>query len=295
MSVLSRRLLLPVLGIVAGTCAIIAIYAAARLATIGSPEAELPALLWVTLAAAIVGAALVAAIIFLYSRAQARAIADSFGRVLPENGRPTSSGSIDDVTEALARSLTHLMAQGSKDQSQLLTIISSMTEGLVALDHEQRILLANRAAEQLLGIKMPDAHNQPIWEHVAVDGVTQAAAQVMLTGRPRSFTTGPHNGIYLDVMISRLPAAGGLVIVAHDVTEATRYQRLREEFVANVSHELRTPLAVIKGYVETLRDGALDDRARATQYLQTVAQHADQLTHLVNDILDLSRLENRGD
>jgi two-component system phosphate regulon sensor histidine kinase PhoR len=232
-SLIARRLLLPILGAMAGACAIIAIYAGARLATLGSPETELPALLWVALVAAIVAAALALLIIFLYSRAQAQAIADSFGRVLPATGieRPATPGSIEDVTEALARSFSRVMAQSQKDQSQLLTIISSMTEGLVALDHEQRILLANRAAEQLLGIKIPDAQNQPIWEHVAVDGVTQAAAQVMLTGRPRSFQTGPHNGIYLDVMVSRLPAAGGLVIVAHDVTEATRYQRLREELV----------------------------------------------------------------
>jgi two-component system phosphate regulon sensor histidine kinase PhoR len=117
---------------------------------------------------------------------------------------------------------------------------------------------------------------------------------VMLTGQSKTVNAGPLNGRYVDVTVSRLPASGGLVIVAHDITEATRYQRLREEFVANVSHELRTPLSVIKGFVETLRDGAIDDRERAMRYLETVANHTEQLTNLVNDILDLSRLEGRG-
>src|SRR4029077_20433380 len=77
-----------------------------------------------------------------------------------------------------------------------------------------------------------------------------------------------------------------------DVTEAMRYEELRKEFVANVSHELRTPLTVIKGYVETLADGAVDDRARAMQYLATVGKHTEHLTNLVNDLLSLSRLDS---
>ena len=294
-SLLFRRLVLPVIAVVVVACAMIGIYAGVRKAALGAGERELHGTAWAAGGVGIVAAGAIAIITVLYARAQARAIAESFERLLPVKERGISSArTIETAIAATADSVAHLIDRAAKDQGQLLTIISSMTEGLVALDQQQRILLANRAAEQLLGIKMPGAQGQPIWEHVAVEGVTQAAAQVMLTGRPRSFTCGPHNGLHLDIIVSRLPAAGGLVIMAHDVTEATRYQRLREEFVANVSHELRTPLAVIKGYVETLRDGAMEDRARAQQYLSTVAEHAEQLTRLVNDVLDLSQLENRA-
>src|SRR5205823_6656525 len=109
--------------------------------------------------------------------------------------------------------------------------------------------------------------------------------EVSLTGQRKTVSIGPTGGRYLDVTVCRLPLRpAGFVIVAHDVTETMRYDQLRREFVANVSHELRTPLTVIKGFIETLRDGALNDRARAMQYLATVQRHTEQLTNLVDDL-----------
>src|SRR5256885_5510154 len=130
-----------------------------------------------------------------------------------------------------------------------------------------------------------------------MQAVVQAVAEVMLPTRPRRFVVGPTDGRSLEVTIRRLltvdgPRAGGLVIVAHDVTEAQQYQELRKEFVANVSHELRTPLTVIKGYIETLRDGAMEDPKSAQLHLAIIQKHADQLSNLVSDLLDLSRLES---
>jgi two-component system phosphate regulon sensor histidine kinase PhoR len=79
--------------------------------------------------------------------------------------------------------------------------------------------------------------------------------------------------------------------VLHDVTELRRLENVRREFVANVSHELRTPVTAIKGFVETLREGALDDRPRAERFLDIVARHADRLQAIIEDLLSLSRLE----
>src|SRR5207253_5638880 len=107
------------------------------------------------------------------------------------------------------------------------------------------------------------------------------------------FEFGPVENRHLEVTVTRIPIErqAGVIIIAHDVTEAARYQGLRKEFVANVSHELRTPLTMIKGFIETLRDGAIDDRPVAMQYLETVQRHSDQLTNLVSDLLDLSRFD----
>src|SRR5207249_6992443 len=114
-----------------------------------------------------------------------------------------------------------------------------------------------------------------------------------LTGQRKTVSVGPVNGRHLDVTVTRLPLRpAGFIIVAHDVTETMRYEELRKEFVANVSHELRTPLTVIKGFVETLADGAIDDRQRAAQYLATVGKHTEQVTNLVDDLLSLSRLDS---
>jgi two-component system phosphate regulon sensor histidine kinase PhoR len=128
---------------------------------------------------------------------------------------------------------------------------------------------------------------------VPIQAVLNAVTQVSLTGEQKKVSVGPVDGRHLELTVTRLPLRpAGFIIVAHDVTETMRYEELRKEFVANVSHELRTPLTVIKGYVETLTDGALQDRDRALQYLQTVGRHTEHLTELVNDLLSLSRLDS---
>jgi two-component system phosphate regulon sensor histidine kinase PhoR len=88
------------------------------------------------------------------------------------------------------------------------------------------------------------------------------------------------------------PVTGGVLLVLHDVTELRRLERVRSEFVANVSHELRTPLTCIKGYLETLLDGALDDRAHARRFLEVAGTHAERLDRLIDDLLELSNIES---
>jgi two-component system phosphate regulon sensor histidine kinase PhoR len=84
----------------------------------------------------------------------------------------------------------------------------------------------------------------------------------------------------------------GTLLVLHDVTELRRLERARQEFVANASHELRTPLTAIRGYVETLLEGAVDDSGRARPFLEVVARHAERMSRLVDDLLDLSNIES---
>ena len=208
--------------------------------------------------------------------------------------RPRLAGADhEEVLHDVARTFAELMDDAGKDQAQLLTIISSMSDGLVATDHQQRILLTNAAARELMAFRLEDWKDRQLWEVVPLEDVLKAVTEVSLTGQHKLVAIGPVNNRYLEVTITRLPLRpAGFIIVAHDVTETMRYEELRKEFVANVSHELRTPLTVIKGYVETLKDGALDDRARAMQYLCTVEKHTDQLTSLVDDLLSLSRLDS---
>jgi two-component system phosphate regulon sensor histidine kinase PhoR len=197
------------------------------------------------------------------------------------------------LLDQIAQNLANLMAGASNDQAQLMTIISSMSDGLIAMDHQQRILLHNQSAVELMTFRSPEARGKGLWEIVPIEGVLKAVTEVSLTGQRKTIPVGPINQRHLEVTITRLPLRpAGFIIVAHDVTETKRYEELRKEFVANVSHELRTPLTVIKGYVETLQDGAIDDRARALQYLGTVGKHTEHLTALVNDLLSLSRLDS---
>src|SRR6185436_1040009 len=118
----------------------------------------------------------------------------------------------------------------------------------------------------------------------------------MKTDEPRTFQIGPIARRHLQVTacpIKHTDARSGLVIVASDATETVRYEELRREFVANVSHELRTPLTAIKGFAETLRDVGSDDPEQSQRHLAIIEKNADQLTNLVNDLLELSRLESQ--
>ncbi len=222
-------------------------------------------------------------------------LTDAVPAALPKvSATPPGDGDLS-ILRDIASTLHNLMDEASKDQAQLRTIIASMSDGLIATDHQQRILLTNEAAANLLAFRTLTVKGKQLWEVVPIEAVLKAVTEVSLTGQQKTISVGPVEGKHLAVTVCRLPLRpAGFVIVGRDVTETMRYEELRKEFVANVSHELRTPLTVIKGYVETLSDGAIDDRARAIQYLGTVGKHTEHLSNLVSDLLSLSRLDSNS-
>jgi two-component system phosphate regulon sensor histidine kinase PhoR len=297
-----RRLLLPLVGVLCGTVAVVAIAAMAELLGEGGSEAanrRAMIVLGAAVVALILGVSSATWIVWGYRRHEGTAIGEALSKALSRSDAVKQTPSSQNpnlfpqVVDAVFTSFGQVLTQASQDKVQLLTIISSMSEGLIAIDHQQRILLVNRAATQLMNLEVGELKGRPLWEVMPLDEVLKGVSDVFLTGQDRKFRIGPIDGRHLEITICRLPPMqGGVTILAYDVTEATQYQELRKEFVANVSHELRTPLTVIKGFIETLLDGAVDDRERATQYLKTVGRHTEQLTNLVNDLLDLSRLDS---
>ncbi|MDB5333282.1 MAG: hypothetical protein JWP03_4433 [Phycisphaerales bacterium] len=214
-------------------------------------------------------------------------------RLLPE-----ADGELATLSTALntmADSLSTLVTQLARERGELLAIVGSMSEGVIATDLRQRIILVNDKAAELLDFPAEGAQGKALWELVRNEPILRAAGEVLAGGERRLFQVSLVAGHYLEVAACPYPATGkteGLVLVAHDTTRSVRYQELRKEFVANVSHELRTPLTVIKGFTETLRDGAMSDPVAGPKFLTTIARHVDQLTNLVNDLLELSRLES---
>lgn len=210
---------------------------------------------------------------------------------------PGASGEIATLTtslNAMADSLTGLFGQLAKERSELLAIVASMNEGVIATDTRQRIVLVNEKAAELLGFQNDIAQGKPLWEVVHNEPILRAAGEVLAGGERRVFQVSLIAGRYLEIAACTFPSTGtpeGLVLVAHDTTKSVRYQELRKEFVANVSHELRTPLTVIRGFTETLRDGAINDPVAGPKFLATIGKHVDQLQNLVSDLLELSRLE----
>ena len=211
--------------------------------------------------------------------------------LLPGNGE---IGHLAGALNTMADSLGRLLAQTDKDRAELLAMLASMSEGVIAADTKQRVVVVNQRAGELLSFPVEDVAGKALWEIVRDEAVLKAAAEVLVSRERKAFQISPAAGRYLEVTACTYPADGppqGLILVAHDTTQSVRYQELRKEFVANVSHELRTPLTVIKGFTETLRDGAINDPVTGPKFLATIERHVDQLTNLVSDLLELSKLE----
>ncbi|HEU4338928.1 MAG TPA: ATP-binding protein [Planctomycetota bacterium] len=206
------------------------------------------------------------------------------------------SGELASAMDEMAARLEAKLDEAGRSREELRALLSGMGEGVIATDRGQKILFYNQAAAALLDFEADTPPGRMLWEVVRDNEVVRAAKGAFESGARRTFQLGPVRNRHLDVSVYPWPSSGraeGVVIVAHDATESVRYQELRKEFVANVSHELRTPLTMIKGFVETLRDGALADAVKGPEFLGTIEKHVDQLTNLVSDLLELSRLESR--
>jgi two-component system phosphate regulon sensor histidine kinase PhoR len=182
-------------------------------------------------------------------------------------------------------------------QTQQATLFDSMVEGLLLLDETGRIQLANRAFTSLFGVTV-DIRSRTIMEalrlHELADLVEFLGAQKQVLGYELKLA-GPNerwlqiNGAVISNGDGR---RHGTILVFHDLTRIKQLESARKEFVANVSHELRTPLSLIKGYVETLLDGASQNPEVATKFLQTIDRNAERLKLLIEDLLTISELES---
>ncbi len=193
---------------------------------------------------------------------------------------------LDTLRNQLAARLTELRGEGRK----LRAIINGMSEG-VALVQDGVISVANPAFARLVGLGS-DAEGRAIRDAVRVPAVgdaiesslatrTAVSREVQIAGRALVATIDPLGD----------PPAKQAVVVLIDVTEPKRLERLRREFVANASHELRTPVAAIVGVAETLAAGAADDPEARSSFLEILMRHAQRLSRLTSDLLDIARLE----
>lgn len=182
-------------------------------------------------------------------------------------------------------------------QTQQEALFNSMIEGLLLLDEAGRIQLANRAFNHLFGITT-DVRGKTILEvlrqHELAEIVAKVAAQKQVLGYELKLAGLTDRWLQINAA-AVFDADGrqrGTIVVFHDLTRLKQLERTREEFVANVSHELRTPLSLIKGYVETLLDGAKDNPEVETKFLQTIQRNSERLQFLIEDLLTISELES---
>lgn len=196
--------------------------------------------------------------------------------------------------DGLARSEEALRIQ---TQAQQAAVFNSMVEGVVLLNREGRIQLANREFAELFGLTK-DSRGQTLMEATRMHELAELVAGLSAEQPVQEGELRPPglDERWLEVSAAAIfddaQARRGTVVVFHDLTRLKKLERNREEFVANVSHELRTPLSLIKGYTETLLDGAKDNPEVALKFLQTIDRNAERLKLLIEDLLTISELES---
>lgn len=186
----------------------------------------------------------------------------------------------------------------SRQEEWLREVLSSIREAIIVTNAEGQIVLVNPAASRLFPIDGAMNRSMPV-KQIADRVIRELIERVQASGTSnfREEVTARTSKGERVLKVSAVPVMhgdrfNGTVFVINDITRLRTLERTRRDFVASVSHELRTPLASIRGYAETLLDGAVEDPETATAFLRIILQESEQLTALVNDVLDLSRIES---
>lgn len=205
---------------------------------------------------------------------------------------------VGDLARAFSRMGKELAGQVAQleDQNQrMATVLGGMVEGVLAVDGDRKILVANEACATLLNVDLDRAVSRPLLEVVRNADIDAAITEALSSDEPAqkeiTVSTPVRRVVSLFATVLPMEPKSGAVVVLHDVTELRRLEGLRRDFVANVSHELKTPLASIKAYAETLRLGALHDPENNVRFVDRISEQAEQLNQLITDLLHLARVE----
>ena len=199
----------------------------------------------------------------------------------------------------LADELTNRIATLAEQRAQLGAMVAGLQDGVFAVDEYDNLLLHNQSAQRFLDLR-EGLSGEILWETIAVPELASMCAQARESGVPTAHEIHVTRGDATYVLSARATSfesdgQRGVVAVLHDITNLRRLERIRTEFVANVSHELKTPLTSIRGYVETLINGAIHDDENNLRFLSKIEQQVDRLTAMVSDVLSLARIEATGD
>jgi two-component system phosphate regulon sensor histidine kinase PhoR len=204
---------------------------------------------------------------------------------------------LNQMAAQLDRRIETIMSQ----RNELETVLASMLEGVIAIDNEERIINLNSAAAGLFDSKPENCRDRNLQEVIRNSALQQFVRQSIISQVPKEDdislyhngekTLHLHSSPLLDANKERI----GTLVVFNDVTHLRRLENMRRDFVANVSHEIKTPLTAIKGFVETLHQGSVDNPEEAKRFLGIIQKHVDRLSSIVEDLLSLSRIEQEDE
>ena len=258
-------------------------------------------------AAGVIGLALIA-IVFLVCRGAVRERRSS--RAVLEASRRLSRGEIGfrvpgqwdgpagqlpGAFNVMAQRLEDAHRSLSADRDMLSQVVAAMAQGVVVIDAAGRIVISNPAAAAVLGLRSGQLLGRDFSEAVPEHRLQEIVAQCASSAEAQASRVElqrPHRVLNVAAIpLSELPS-GDILLTIHDSTEVVQAETSRREFVSNVSHELRNPLAAIRAMVETLETGAVDDREVVRNFLERISRDVDRMSNLVDDLLELSRLES---
>jgi two-component system phosphate regulon sensor histidine kinase PhoR len=214
--------------------------------------------------------------------------------------RIESRDEIGDLAEninGMVAALREEIRTADGERRKLKAVFSGMSEGVMVLDGENRIELVNLGMERMSGRPAGEIVDRTILEAFRNVELHDLLERFRQSGEILCQEIGMGNDppAMMDVTISTVQGdavgEGKTMLVFHDVTRLKRLERTRTDFVANVTHEIRTPLTAIIGFVETLEQGAMENREKALEFLQTIRENAERLNRLVDDLLTLSAIE----
>lgn len=259
---------------------------------------------WTVLLGGAIGLALAAAIASRIARplTEMTSSVDTIGRGvgdrLPERGRDEIA-QLGAAINRMADELEGRLARSERDQFEKDAILAGMTDGVVAVDGDQNVVLVNAAAREMLEATTEDPRGRPIWEVTRVPEVVETvgacladsrhvAAEVLLPADDASRVLQ----LLAAPLATRSAGQWGCVLVLHDLTELRRLEGIRRDFVANVSHELKTPLTSMRGYLETVLDDPDMPADTRRSFLERAERMTQRLAAIVGDLLTLARVES---
>lgn len=256
------------------------------------------------------GSALLALVIaYAVSRSLAGRVTrlKQFAEGLVEQGGPSGGRSDSgDELASLERTMTRvadqirtLLERLRFESARHEAILSSMAEGVLAVDRDLRVTFCNDAFLRAIGARKPVFEQTRLLELVRDPGLLEVLGHVVNTGEARKqllkISGAQTRSFEVQAAPLMIASGQGAIAILHDTTDLERLEQVRKEFVANVSHELRTPLAGIIGYTDTLLDGALEDVRHNRRFLEIIRSNAVQLSSIASDLLVLSELESGYD
>lgn len=252
----------------------------------------------------LVGGILTHIVVWKYYSGPLRGLAFYVQHMLKEkNAAPLGVSRQDDIG-FLVRSLGEVSEEyrlkvktAIRETEEIKAVFSNMVEGVLVINNEDLVTHVSASAKKLLDLRTDSSVGHYYWEVVRQNEINALIKKCFSSGKPvdQDIVIANPEQIFFHVQISPIMSSGGrvhsVVIVFHDISVLKRFDKMRSDFVSNVSHELKTPLTSIKGFVETLKSGALNDPHEAMRFLDIIDVQAGRLERLVSDVLSLSSIE----